>query len=154
MSFEPAKQGDRVYATQMNAKGDVVLREARVRAVKPEGKAQVVEVSLPLLAQHGGAPLLDIHGRVVAVANMPPGGKGAYVAIPPSWGETPKLPDAAPMTEETPAEEPGKLEGIDELGVPLETRRKQEELARKIDPKRRERLEKAFRPPPNIPDDL
>lgn len=157
VSQVPARQGDRVYATQISAKGEVILREGKVKSVKTGGKAPVVEVSVPLLPEHGGAPLLDAWGRVVAVANMPDGNKGYYVAIPAEWGETPKPPaaPAKPMSEEAPAEaakdKPGE---IDDLGVPLETRRKQEELARKISPERKQRLEKAFRPPPTVPDDI
>jgi hypothetical protein len=157
VSTVPAKQGDRVYATQLTAKGEVVLREAKVKSVKPDGKAAVVDVSMPLLPQHGGAPLLDIYGRVVAVANMPPGGKGYYVAIPPMWGETVKLPTGPKPYQggdEPKPEDAGKGGPVDDLGVPLETRKKQEELANKIDPERRKRLEKAFRPPPSVPSDL
>ena len=156
VSQVPAKQGDRVYATQLSSKGEVSLREGKVKSVKfsPATKAAVVDVSIPLLPQHGGAPLLDIYGRVVAVANMPQGSKGHYVAIPPAWGETPKAPPTPVKTEEPPAENAAKPGAVDELGVSLETRRKQEELARKISPERKERLEKAFRPGPKVPDDL
>ena len=156
VSAVPAKAGDRVYATHLGAKGEVILREAKVKSVTPNGKASVLEVTMPLLPQHGGAPLLDIYGRVVAVANMPPESKGTYVAIPVAWGETPKAtePAPAPKADEPPADAAKKAGEVDDLGVPLETRRKQEELARKIDPQRRERLEKAFRPPPNVPGDI
>jgi hypothetical protein len=160
VSTVAAKQGDRVYATQLTAKGEVVLREGKVKSVKaatPDGKAVVVDVSVPLLPEHAGAPLLDIYGRVVAVANMPDGNKGQYVAIPASWGETVKLPEAPKPYQggDAPKEEAaGKAGEVDDLGVPLETRRKQEELASKIDPERRKRLEKAFRPPPSVPNDL
>ena len=160
VSQVPAKAGDLVYTTQLSPKGEVTLRQAKVKSVKPNGKASILEVSVALMAQHAGSPLLDMHGRVVAVANMPPGGKETFVAIPASWGETVKLPtEPKPYQggpEEAKAEgeaEKGKGE-VDDLGVPLETRRKQEELAGKIDPERRKRLEKAFRPPPSVPSDL
>lgn len=154
VSAVPAKPGDHVYTTLLGAKGEVVLREGRVRSVTNAGKATVLQVSVPLLPEHAGSPLLDIYGRVVAVANMPPGAKETFVAIPPAWGETPKPPAAPAKAEEAPGEAEKKLEGVDELGVPLETRRKQQELLKKIDPDRRERLEKAFRPPPTVPDDI
>ena len=158
VSQVPAKAGDLVYTTQLSPKGEVTLRHAKVKSVKLSGKASVLEVSVPLMAEHAGSPLLDMHGRVVAVANMPPGGKETFVAIPASWGEKLKLPtEPKPYqggSEEAKAEgEKGKGE-VDDLGVPLETRRKQEELAGKIDPERRKRLEKAFRPPPSVPSDL
>lgn len=158
VSQVPAKVGDLVYTTQLSQKGEVTLRQAKVKSVKASGKASVLEVSVPLMAQHAGSPLLDMHGRVVAVANMPAGGKETFVAIPAAWGETVKLPtEPKPYqggSEEEKAEaEKGKGE-VDDMGVPLETRKKQEELAAKIDPERRKRLEKAFRPPPSVPSDL
>ena len=157
VSQVPAKTGDLVYTTQVSPKGDVTLRQAKVKSVKAQGKATVLEVTTPLMAEHAGSPLLDMYGRVVAVANMPPGGKETFVAIPAEWGETKALP-TEPKPYQGGGEEEKKAEGgkgeVDELGVPLETRRKQEELASKIDPERRKRLEKAFRPPPSVPNDL
>jgi hypothetical protein len=152
VSAVPAKAGDRVFATVVGPKGEVSLRAGQVRSIKAEGKAAVLEVSVPLLPQHGGAPLLDIYGRVVAVANMPPESKGRYVAIPVAWGETVKPPPSEPKVEEVQAEAENKTDGIDDFGRSPETRRRQEELARKIDPERRKRIEKAYRPP--LPDDL
>ena len=107
---------------------------------------------VPLPPEHGGAPLLDIYGRVVAVANMPPESKGTYVAIPPAWGETVKPPPSQPKVEEAPADAEKKIDAIDDLGRSPETRKRQEEIARKIDPERRKRIEKAYRPP--LPDGL
>lgn len=158
VSQVPAKTGDLVYTTQVSPKGDVTLRQATVKSVKTQGKATVLEVSAPLMAQHAGSPLLDMHGRVVAVANMPPGGKETFVAIPAKWAETLPLPAEPKPYQGGSEEEATKAEGakgeVDDLGVPLETRRKQQELADKIDPERRKRLEKAFRPPPSVPNDL
>jgi hypothetical protein len=157
VSQVPAKTGDLVYTTQLGAKGEVTLRQAKVKSVKPKGKATVLEVSAPLLAQHAGSPLLDMYGRVVAVANMPPGGKETFVAIPPTWGETVK-PTAEPKPyqggDAPPAADPelaaGK--GPDDLGLSPEARKRQEELVSKIDPDRRKRLERAYAPPRVIPE--
>ncbi len=152
VSSVPAKPGDRVFATMLGPKGGVSLLPGRVKSIKPDGKAAVLEVTVPLPPQHGGAPLLDIYGRVVAVANMRPEGKGRYVAIPVAWGETVKPPPSPPRAEEEPVESEKKADQIDDLGRSPETRRRQEELASKIDPERRKRIEKAYRPP--LPDDL
>ena len=38
--------------------------------------------------EHPGTPLIDIHGRVIAVANVTEG-QGAYVPLPKSWGDAP-----------------------------------------------------------------
>ena len=71
------------------------------------------------------------------------------------WREMPKfVPSLSLPKDAEPIHEPKTAEPIDDLGIPIETRRRQQEAARKIDPQRRERLEKAFRPPPNVPDDL
>jgi len=152
VSSVPAKPGDRVFATMLGPKGEVSLLAGQVTSVKPEGKAAVLEVTVPLPPQHGGSPLLDIYGRVVGVANMPPDGKGRFVAIPVAWGETVKPPPSQPEVEEAQAEAENKTDAIDDLGRSPETRRRQEEIARKIDPERRKRIEKAYRPP--LPDDL
>lgn len=152
VSAVPAKPGDRVFAAMLGPKGEVSLHAGTVRSVKPDGKAAVLEVTMPLPPQHGGAPLLDIYGRVVAVANMPPESKGRYVAIPVAWGETVKPPPSQPRVEDAPADAENETDQVDDLGRSPETRRRQEEIARKIDPERRKRIEKAYRPP--LPDDL
>ena len=159
VSQVPAKAGDLVYTTQLNSKGEVTLQQAKVRSVKPQGKATVLEVSQPLMAQHAGSPLLDMHGRVVAVANMPAGGKETFVAIPPAWGETAK-PAAEPKPYqggdgEAPPAADAELaagKGPDDLGLSPEARKRQEELASRIDPERRKRLERAYAPPRVIPE--
>ena len=138
------KAGDRVYATQLSAKGDVSLREGKVKAVKAAAAGvPTFELNIPFMPLHGGAPLLDIHGRVVAVANMPPGGKGTYVPIPPKWGEAPPPPPKPRAPE--PAPEPEGDKAVAPADRPLPAN---------ISPERKARLEKAFRPPPNVPDDL
>jgi hypothetical protein len=155
----PAKAGDLVYTTQLGAKGDVTLRQAKVKSVRPQGKATVIEVSAALMAQHAGSPLLDMNGLVVAVANMPPGSKETFVAIPPAWGETVKLPtepkpyQGGDEPPEGTAATTGKADNVvDDLGRSPEVRKKQEELASRIDPERRKRIEKAYAPPRPIPE--
>ena len=152
VSSVPAKQGDRVFSTIVGPKGEVTLHAGKVRSIKADGKVAVLEVTMPLPPQHGGAPLLDIYGRVVAVANMPPESKGNYVAIPIEWGETVKPPPSPPKAEEEPADAEKKPEQIDDFGRTPEVRKRQEELAGRIDPERRKRIEKAYRPP--LPGDL
>jgi len=138
----PPKAGDRVYATQLNAQGEVVLREGKVKRV-----ADAIEISVPLLPAHGGAPLLDIHGRVVAVASVPAEGVAGYVPISASWTETAK---AAP----TPAPAAAAASAPVSATPAAEAAPGSPKLPSHITPERRERLEKAFRPPPNVPDDL
>ena len=142
VSAVAAKASDRVYAVQVTPKGDVLLREGHVKVVRSGEKAPVMEISVPLPAQHGGAPLLDIHGRVVAVASMPPESKGAYVPIPKTWGEAPP-PPPTPAAQPEPSADAAKPDAPKDINLPAN-----------ISPERRQRLEKAFRPPPNVPDEL
>jgi hypothetical protein len=147
VSPTPPKAGDRVFATQLSAKGEVSLREGKVKAVKPVDGVPVVQLDIPLMPGHAGAPLLDVHGRVVAVANLPEGSKGFYVPIPAKWGET--IPVAKAQVPEPAPEPEKKPQQIDDLGMPVRNAPSVE-----ISPERRERLEKAFRPPPTVPDDI
>jgi hypothetical protein len=147
VSQQPAKPADRIYAVQVTPKGDVLLREGFVKAVKRGEKASLLETTIPIPAQHGGAPLLDVHGRVVAVVNMPLEGKPAYVALPKSWGDPPPPPSKEPPKPATP--EPSdeeKAAAVDDLKLPGGRHPARTE--------REKRLEKAFRPPPNVPDDI
>ena len=158
VSQVPAKVGDPVYTTRVGEGGEVTLLPGMVRAIKTEGKSTVLDVTTPLTAAHGGAPLLDLYGRVVAVANMPAGGKETYVAIPASWGETVKV-QAEPKPYQGGGEDPAAPKSdvppgqvVDDLGRSAEVRKKQDDLANSIDPERRKRLEKAYVPQRNIPE--
>jgi hypothetical protein len=136
------RPGDRVFAAHLNPKGEVVLRETKVQRVVPATSGRKVEIAKLTTQPPDGSPLLDVHGRVFAIAK-----DGAHVMLPASWVEqvqpaTPsaKAAPAPPKPEEAaPAAEPGAPRGIGPGN---------------ISPERRERLEKAFRPPPTVPDDL
>lgn len=77
-----ARAGDVVYATAVNAVGEVSLKQARVKAVREEQGARVVETTV--VPAVGGAPLLDSQGRVVAVAS-----RARHVMLPKSWSDAP-----------------------------------------------------------------
>lgn len=154
----PPKAGDRVYAALMNAKGEVSLREVKVKNVKTGDNGTVVLTNVD--PDHAGTPLLDIHGRVVAVANVGPDGHGRYVPIPKAWGEAPpKLAKPVPYEREAepaksidPAiasQRPGQV--IDPAIADLQPKAK---MPAYVTPEQEARLQKAFRPPPNVPDDL
>jgi len=147
VSPQPAKAADRVYAVNVTPKGDVLLREGMVTGVMRSENASVLKVNIPVPAQHGGAPLLDVNGRVVAVVNMPPDGKGSYVALPKVWGDPPPPPSKEPpKPAATDPSEVDKTGGVDDLKLPGGRRPAQTE--------REKRLEKALRPPPTVPDDI
>ncbi len=67
--------------------GEVVLVEGKVKRVFAEAQARFVEAAVPVAAGMGGRPLLDLQGRVVAVATASqPGGDARHVAIPGGLG--------------------------------------------------------------------
>jgi hypothetical protein len=102
----------------------------------------VVEASLAVPPGSSGRPLHDVDGRGIAVAMATQDGQAENVGVPGDWIEAAKPKAVAPKpAEAAPAEKPPKP--APEFRSPHE-----------ITPERRERLEKAFRPPPTIPDDL
>ena len=141
-----ARAGDVVYATGVNAVGEVVLKEGRVKRVAPAARGKVIESTVPVSIDATGAPLLDVHGRVVAVATHA-GGESRHVMIPQAWTEgarssstpaaaapAPAEPATAPVAATKPAPTMPNAPGS-------------------LTPERVEKLHKAFRPPPNIPQD-
>lgn len=91
--------GDTVYMTKVNAVGEVGLVEAKVKRVVPSPRGKVIEVSMAVLPERQGGPVLDTHGHVVGVALLPePNGHGEVVRITPDWAVRAK-PAAAPQPE-------------------------------------------------------
>ena len=159
VSDAPPKAGDRAYAAQLDAKGEVGLREVQVKNLKANERGTVVLTNVaPVLA---GTPLIDVHGRVVAVAKVSPDGQAAYVPIPKSWGEAPpKAEKPVPYERDTPpeptaaqAQAASRVESglVDPAIADLQPRAR---MPSHVTPEQKARLEKAFRPPPNVPDDL
>ena len=138
--------GEKVYAARVNSMGQVALTEGKVRNVLPAPKGKIIESSIPVMPGTEGSPLLDIYGRVVGVAILSPSeGQGRHVPVPAAWvtaardaRETPIAPAATPSPTETPSS-----------SMPRMPRSVED-----IPPERREKLEKAFRPPPQVPNDL
>lgn len=82
------RAGDKVYAVGLSGAGEVQLAQAQVKRVFPEGGHSVVDAGIAVPAGHGGRPLLDAGGRIVAAAVSPPGGGTAvHVVIPQGWAE-------------------------------------------------------------------
>jgi hypothetical protein len=80
------RAGDTVYAVGLNGAGEVELAPGQVKRVFAQGDRSVVEASVPLPAGHGGRPLLDADGRLVAAAvASPAGGAPVNVALPAGW---------------------------------------------------------------------
>ena len=140
-ALEP-RVGERIFAVQLNAQGEVTLRDAKVDRVVPTLIGKVVEVAKPLTTLPDGTPLLDRHGRVFAVAM-----EGRYRMLTGGWvqraqadsASVPPMPKPKDAEREPKAAPEARRPGMRPEDMPQE---------------RRERLEKAFRPPPSVPDKL
>jgi hypothetical protein len=148
------RAGDIVYATAVNAVGEVVLTEGRVkRIVDNERGNKVIEATIAADKAADGSPLLDIYGRVVAVAAQS-AGQDRHVMIPPAWTDPPKVsapPAAAPAQDAAQSsEKPGPAGNLPEGLKPAPS---MPNAPGSLTPDRIDRLHKAFRPPPNIPAD-
>jgi serine protease Do len=143
----PPRVGEKVYAAEVGGNGEVFLREGSVKRVLEGPRGRMVETSLAVPAGSAGRPLLDAEGRVIAVAMISADGKGEHVGVPADWlaASQPRAPAPRPAepapeaASSTPKAAPASRSPHDVSNMPVE---------------RRERLEKAFRPPPTVPDDL
>ena len=143
VSGAEARAGDIVYAAAMNAVGEVVLKEGRVKGVLAREGGKVVEATLP--AAPAGAPLFDVNARVIAVATQA-AGQDRHVMIPAAWTDAPR-PAAAPVPSSTVS---SPAEPAADLPRPAPS---MPNAPGSFTPERVEKLHKAFRPPPNIPAD-
>lgn len=147
--------GDRVYAARTNPKGDVALHEGTVKRVVETPHGRVVETSVRAGAEGSGAPLFDTQARVIAVGSVMPDGNDAFVMPPEAWrgpmtdrsAASKAAEEAAKREAQQAHEEAQKPKPVDDVGPAARGRVP-------IDAERRQKLEKAFRPPPNVPDDL
>ena len=140
------KVGQKVYAARVNSVGQVALTEGKVKNVLASPKGKTVESSIAVTPGNGGSPLLDVYGRVVGIATLPTSeAQGRHVPVPVAWvtqardiREPPVAPAATqPQPLTPPSSTPRVPKSVEDLA-----------------PERRERLEKAFRPPPTVPEDL
>jgi hypothetical protein len=147
--------GERVFSARVNPKGEVVLQDGTVRRVLDTPQGRIVEASIRVGEEGSGAPLFDSQARVVAVASVMPDGKEAYLVPPEAWRGPMTDRSAAGKAAEEAArraaqeahEEAQKPKAVDDVGPAARGRVP-------VDAERRQKLEKAFRPPPNVPDDL
>lgn len=147
MSGAMPRAGETVYATRVNAVGEVALIEGRVKRIVAEPNGNVIEATIPVVPERAGGPLLDVYGRVVAVASFSHAdGQGRNMAMPAAWiADTSALRSAPPAAAPaTPAA--ATSSATESTRIP--------KSAKDIPPERLEKLEKAFRPPPTVPDEL
>lgn len=142
VTAQQPRTGERIFAVQLNPQGEVTLREAKVERVSPTPAGNVVEVAKPLASLPDGTPLLDRHGRVFAVAI-----EGRYRMLGSGWVERTHADAAPPAAAAKPRQEEREPKAAPES-------RRAPMRPEDIPQERRERLEKAFRPPPTVPADL
>ena len=125
------RPGDKVFAANLNALGEVVVTPGEVRKIGRGPRGEVIESTASTTRPVDGTPLLDQQGRVVAIAR-----EGQHTVLPKSW-ITQDVPRArrppAPVESAAPA-------------APAAP----EDPASKVSPERRERLEKAYAPPRDL----
>ena len=110
-SADPAP-GDVVYMTKMNANGEVSLVDARVKKISPSEHGRSLELSVAVLPERVGGPVLNAFGHVVGVQLMPADAKqGEVVRITPDWAVR-KKPVEPPKPAETPAAPPDQPQGL------------------------------------------
>jgi hypothetical protein len=115
--------------------------------VAPAAHGSVVEASIAPNVAAAGAPLLDVHGRVIAVATQA-AGEVRHVAIPSAWTE-----DARPASVATPAARQAAEPVGEAPATSAQPAPPMPNAPGSLTPERVEKLHKAFRPPPNIPQD-
>ena len=101
--------GDTVYVTKMNAVGEVSLAEAKVKRVVPSPRGKSIEISIAVLPERRGGPVIDARGRVIGVQLLAEGKHGEVVRMTPEWAVKPvpaEAPPAAAKPEEVPAASP------------------------------------------------
>jgi hypothetical protein len=136
-----AKAGDIVYAAKVDAAGKVALAQGTVKRVVFEPKAKVIESAA---SGPGGAPLLDARGQLLAVST---GAEGRHISIPAAWIAEAREPfrEERYVPPQPPAPDPPQL--------PAGTSPQDAKALQYISPEQRQKLEKAYRPPPDSKDD-
>ena len=141
------RTGDRIYATKINAAGEFTLIAGTVKKVTTDNRGRVIEASMPVPPASDGAPLLDAYGRIVGVAtSKSPNPRGHHIAITTAW-TAPARPVARPAPASEPSPAPAsEPKVVAPPGFP--------KGPHDSSPERREAIEKAFRPPPTVPNEL
>lgn len=136
--------GDAIYAANLNPLGEVVISPGVVKKVVRSSNGIVtIESTARAGPPVDGSPLLDAEGRIVAIALG-----GEHMTLPREW-----IVDV-PIRERPPPEEPAPREIPRDAPPAVTAEEKARQRLERMPPERREAIEKAFRPPPSVPDDL
>ena len=146
LSHQYPSQGQPMYVPVLGANNEPRVRDASFKTAVQLGEVHAFQADAMPDARDLGTPLLDAEGRVVGAASRL-AGKIAYAPVPKSY-----LPEVIPVERSAPEPQPADHEesapeppsGEPVPGMP----------GPNISPERRQRLEKAFRPPPTVPKDL
>jgi hypothetical protein len=130
------KSGETVYLAAADPTGRTRLVDAQFKSNDRVGSLPAFRVSVDS-THEPGTPLIDGQARVVAAATRIEG-HPAYVSVPRNWLPEVVVEHSAPAYRAPPQE----TAAPEALPTP------------NVSPERRERLQKAFRPPPQVPDDL
>jgi hypothetical protein len=136
--------GDAIFAANLNALGEVVVSPGVVKkVVRGADGTMVIDSTARAGPPVDGSPLLDAEGRIVAIALG-----GQHTTLPREWIVDEPIRRRPPPEEAAPREAP--------QGEPQAATAEEKARARleRMPPERREAIEKAFRPPPSVPDDL
>ena len=138
------KNGDHLFAANVSGTGKVVLADGYVRKV--DGEERLIDASFRESAVASGSPLIDAYGRVVGLAFVPAAdGTTRHVGLPKAWirdiNEPPPREPKSQVTDDVPEKAPDKSAEPSAPGI-------------KLSPEHQKRLEKQYRPPPTVPDDL
>ena len=145
----PQRAGTRIYGADVNGRGEVVLLPATIKAVADAPEGKLIDTTLKLRPDMRGGPMLDADGRAAGIA-VKVGEGSRYLSVPVAWLEPKPLPPPPPPPREveTPTAEAAPTPVPGQKGAPMRLN------PQTVSPERKEALEKAFKPPPNVPDDL
>ncbi len=155
VAAKEVRAGEIVYATQVNAVGEVSLNEGRVKAVLEAKGGREVQTTLDKSVS--GAPLLNVEGQVVAVTSH-----SRHVVLPRAWVEapgagnnitySPPASDSSASEAATPSADPAAPSPYDRGGSdPTDSRRNVLPKNSPISQEHAERLHKQYRPERKIP---
>jgi len=82
-----AKPGDRVYVLGANAAGQLALAEGEVKAIVPDPRGPMLQLSVPVAAGDSGGAVFDPYGKVLGIATTARahGGAAPGLGAPASW---------------------------------------------------------------------
>ena len=134
-----ARVDDLVYVTSANNDGSLAVKQSVVKRINFESGAKVIETT----SAPSGAPLLNAQGQLLAVS---PKADGKYIPVPAAWITEALVPfkeekPPAPVAEPPAAANPGSPAQPDSKAL------------QSLTPAQRDKLEKAYRPPPDTKDD-